>query len=507
MLSIAVRLKTGRSLSHIAALNMQDAPVNSGGPASSVAPRGKILGNVLSLSAGDVLSRIIAFAGTAYLTRKLGPAGFGIIGFALALGSYLRLVATGGSDSMATREVARRPGDARTIAASVILVRLVFAFLAMGAMAIIAWLIDKSLATKLVIALSGLSFLSLAIDTSWAYKGLERNRPVAISMILGQTIFVILVLLFVRGRDDVVFVPVAQFLGEVIGATLLAVLILRVGPVKWHFREGLRVLRSSGNVLASKILRTLIFNFDVLLLGFLLGEKHVGLYVAPYRFCFVLLAVAVAIHASYLPAFVRAASKGPDTLAEITNRALAFSAAVGAPLVVGGMVVARPLLWTLFGPDYVDGAGAFRLLILSIGLIFLHGHLRNLLLVFDRTSTELRIVAAATAVNIALNFLLIPVWGIVGAAASTVVAEALILVSATLVIRAAGVRFRLGAIWRPALAAAVMAGALLGARIGEKLALSVALGSVVYTAALVLLRGIPEDIRLGLWSGRAEGPE
>ncbi len=217
----------------------------------------------------------------------------------------------------------------------------------MGIMAIIAWFIDKSIATKLVIALSSLSFLSLAINASWAFKGLERNRPIALSLILGQTIFVILLLLVVRGRDDVVFVPVAQFVGEIIGAILLAVLILRVGSVKWHFNEGLRILRSSGNLLGTKILRTLIFNFDVLLLGFLLDEKAVGFYVAPYRFCFLLLAVAVAIHASYLPAFVQTANNGPDALVEITNRALAFSAAAGAPLVLGGMVVARPLLQTL----------------------------------------------------------------------------------------------------------------------------------------------------------------
>jgi O-antigen/teichoic acid export membrane protein len=481
---------------------MQDAPVNSGGPASSVASGGKILGNVLSLSGGDVLSRVIAFAGTAYLTRKLGPAGFGVVGFAMALGSYLKLVATGGSNAIATREVARRPGDAASIAASVILVRLVFALLAMAAMAIIAWLIDKSLVTKLVIALSGLSFLSLAVDTSWAYKGLERNRPVAVSLVLGQTLFVILVLFLVRGPNDVVFVPVAQFLGEVIGASLLLVLILRIGPVKWHFSEGLRVLRSSGNLLASKILRTLIFNFDVLLLGFLLGEKHVGLYVAPYRFCFVLLAVALAIDASYLPAFVRAAGKGPDILAETTNRAMAFSAAVGAPLVVGGMVVARPLLRLLFGPDYVEGTIAFRLLILSIGLIFLSGHLRNLLLALDRTSTELWIVAAATAANIVLNILLIPVYGIGGAAASTVIAEGLILLLLLFVLRKKGGQFYAGAVCRPALAATVMGTVLLGLRTNEKVALSMALGSVVYAAALFLLGGIPEDIRLHLHRNR-----
>jgi len=263
-------------------------------------------------------------------------------------------------------------------------------------------------------------------------------------------------------------------------------------------------LRSAGNLLASNILRTLIFNFDVILIGFMLGEKHVGLYAAPYRFCFLLLAVAVAIHASYLPAFVRAVNEGPDALIEITNRALAFSAAVGAPLVVGGMVVARPLLQALFGADYVDGTTAFRLLILSIGLIFLHGHLRNILLTLDRTSTELRIVAVATVANIVLNFLLIPMFGIAGAAASTVTAEGLILLLVLFIIRRQGGHVYSGPVWRPTLAAAVMGVVLLCLRTNENLTLSVALGAVVYIAALLLLRGVPEDVRLGLLSAKVE---
>ena len=324
-------------------------------------------------------------------------------------------------------------------------------------------------------------------------------------MILGQTLFVVLVLLFVRGPGDVVYVPVAQFAGEVVAASVLTMLLLRVGPVEWHFSEGLRILRSSGNLLASQILRTLIFNFDVLLLGFLLGEKPVGLYVAPYRFCFLLLAIAVAIQTSYLPAFTRAAAVGPAALGEITKRAMAFSAAVGAPLVVGGMVVARPLLRAFFGPDYVDGTTAFRLLILSIGLIFLHGHLQNIFLVRDQTFKQMLIIAGGTALNIVLNFLLIPAWGIAGAAASTVAAEGLILVLAWLAVRAMGVCFRFSATLRPVLAAAVMGATLLALRTAENLALSVTVGAAVYATALVILRGIPEDIRLGLLSRNAKG--
>jgi hypothetical protein len=102
---------------------------------------------------------------------------------------------------------------------------------------------------------------------------------------------------------------------------------------------------------------------------------------------------------------------------------------------------------------------------------------------------------------------LIPAWGIAGAAASTVAAEGLILVLALLTVRAIGVCFRFSAILRPVLAAAAMGATLLGLRIGENLALSVIVGAAVYAAALVLLRGIPEDVRLGLWTSKAEGPE
>ena len=88
-------------------------------------------------------------------------------------------------------------------------------------------------------------------------------------------------------------------------------------------------------------------------------------------------------------------------------------------------------------------------------------------------------------------------------------AEALILLFAALVIRATDVRFQFSAILRPVLAAAVMGATLLALRTAENLALSVIVGAAVYAAALVLLRGIPEDTRLGFrcqWKSDPQKP-
>ena len=383
----------------------------------------KIVGNILALGSGEVVTRVVAFMGTAYLARELGPTGFGIIGFAMALCGYLSLAVHAGFDEIGAREVARRPHEASAIAASVVLVRLALAFVALAAIGVVVWFLDKPPTVKLVVVLTGLSFLSLAVDTSWVHKGLERNRQVGLALVLGQILYVGTVFLVVRGPGDVVLVPLAQFLGETSAALLLAISVFRLGEIKLDLREGFNVLRSSGFLALSRLLRTLIFTFDVVLLGFLLGERQVGLYAAPYRFCFLLLAIALAMHISYLPILTRALAQGTKQVGYLVERSVELSAAVAAPMIVGGMILAGPLLNTLFGSGYLEGVGAFRLLILSIGFIFVSGAIHNVLLVCDRIRAEAWIVGGAAALNIGLNFLLIPLYGLVGAAFATAAAE------------------------------------------------------------------------------------
>ena len=90
------------------------------------------------------------------------------------------------------------------------------------------------------------------------------------------------------------------------------------------------------------------------------------------------------------------------------------------------------------------------------------------------------------------------------AAASTVAAAGLILLLIFLMLRRRGQRFQASPICRPLIAAVLMTAVLLGLRTGEKLALSVGLGAAVYAAALVLLGGVPEDIKLHLRKHRLD---
>jgi len=193
-----------------------------------------------------------------------------------------------------------------------------------------------------VVFLSGLSFLSLAADPTWVYKGLERGVSAAAAQVLAQLLYVVAVAALVQTPEDVLRVPVAQFAGEFAAA---AALLFGLPLLGWRWPRaawglGRRLLVSAGFLTASRVLRTLIVTFDVVLLGFMVAASEVGLYTAAYRFCFLLMAIAGAVSAAYLPAFTRVAAEGAEALRDQLSEALRMSLLIGAPLVAGSMVIA-----------------------------------------------------------------------------------------------------------------------------------------------------------------------
>lgn len=453
----------------------------------------RLFGNVLFLGGCEITARLVAFVGTAYLARQLGPAGFGIIGFALAISAYVFAPLNAALNTVGSREIAREPARSRELAASLIVVKLALALAAFAIVWVVAMVLDKPWDVRLIVMLTGLTFFSLAFDTAWVYKGLENNFRAGSALVLGQLLYVVAVLAVVHGPQNLALVPLAQVLGELCAALFLALPLFRSHNLRIHFREGLKILRNSGFLTLSRLLRTLIFTFDIVLLGVLVGERAVGLYAAPYRFCFLLLAIAAAIHVSYLPGLTRASGHGAARISETANRSLALSTTLSAPMIVGGIVVAEPLLELLFGAGYAEAVTAFRLLILSIAFLFVTGVTHNIFLVLNRMNAEMRVVAGGAALNVALNLMLIPMYGLVGAASATVLAEAMILLLGAALVRRHGVQLRWRLLSRPWLAAVAMGIVLITLGIDESLIASVSVGALVYVLLIGLMHAVPED--------------
>jgi O-antigen/teichoic acid export membrane protein len=319
-----------------------------------------------------------------------------------------------------------------------------------------------------------------------------RARPVGIALLGAQCIAVALLLLLVRVPEDVVRVPLIQLFADLVAAGFLLAPLLGRAWLHPRFSEALHLVKSAGLITLSRTLRTLIVTIDVVMLGFMTSSEQVGLYSAAYRIVFFVMAIVYASHIAWLPPVTRAIAEGRSPDGAFSG-ALRLSLTVSVPFVVGGFMIAPHLLRAIFGAEFAPAATALQLLLVSLFFVALHGASRNLFLAYDRLGVESWIMAAGVVVNVILNLILIPRFGLNGAAFATAAADGAILALCAIAIAHFGVRPALRLLLVPLFAGAAMAVALWLVGVDRAAFVSIIVGGIVYAGALAALTRLSRD--------------
>lgn len=454
------------------------------------APSSRIpLANFFALGAGELLSRAVAFVVTATLARRLGTEGFGALGFATAITTYLLVVPNLALQDLGGRAASRDAASVERIRGSVTRVRLLFGAVGVVAAFALALVLPGSATVRMLVVLNGLAVLPVALNSAWAYKAVERTRAVGVSLVLVQIVSLAGVLLLVTGRGDILRVPMIQAAGELIAALFL----MGMAGGRWtagSLQDGLQIVRGAGTIVVNRMLRAVIVVADLVLLGLMVDGAQVGLYSAAYRICFLLTAIAASAHVVFQPALLRAHSDSAVASRALTD-ALWMSWTIGAPLVTGGIVLAPDLLAFLFGEPYREGGTALRILLFSTLLLYMHGTMQAAFLARNMLALQTRIIGAAALLNVALNMMLIATIGIEGAATATAAAEALLLIATSVVLWKWHWRPDLRVLWKPLVSVGAMVICLWLGPHTWWLPARIALAGGAYAASLLLIGGMP----------------
>lgn len=456
-----------------------------------------------ALASGDALARIVAFLAGVFVARRLGAEMFGVMTFGQAVVLYFNHLAACGTDLTGIREIAADPSRARTLAPSILFVRTLvalglFVILSASAMALLPPL------EAAVVALFAATLFGHGPNPKFVLVGLSRPGPVAWSRSAGELLYAALVFVFVRERHDVVWVPWAQALGDIAAAALMLVWLRRMGfklPVELDWRAARPLLVRSFPLVINILLGLLIFNSDLLVLKFFRGNATVGWYSASYQLISFLINMAWAYSHSLLPALTQAPREGGERHA-LYQTSLAQSFAVTLPIAVGGALLAGPLIALVFGPKYEASGAPLAVLVSSVPFMVYKDVAMVAMIVSGRERAVLGMTAIAVVFNLAANLIVIPRFGMVGAACTTLATEILRAFLAAAYVRRDGFEFaspkRLA---KSALAGLAMAAVLLAFDV-RAVVFAVPLGAAVYAAvlglsgALVLRRGQPPALRV-----------
>ena len=385
--------------------------------------------NTGALIAARGVTMLLSLATTAHLTRALGQEGFGVLGFGLALLSYFGLVARPGLDTLAIRTLARAPDRIRETASDVTSLQVALSLLAAVLYGAAVFAFPNTPRVRAALLVVGLPLLVYPFSLEWVYQGIERMGVLALRNVIAGVVQLGGALVLVRSTDDVVPAAAVQGIAAAVAAAALYVtyrsefgpLRLRVNPNAWR-----ALLQESLPIAASVFMVMVYYNLDKLMLGVLEGNAAVGLYDAAYRWVTFGLVPAAILYQAFFPAL----STSLGDASAMATRARAYTRSnvlIGAPIAVGGALLATPLIELLAGGAFLDAAPVLVILMVNVAVVYVNMSLGQPLIAWDRQRSYMWVVGGGALANVVLNVALIPRYGSTGAAWATLAAEGVVL--------------------------------------------------------------------------------
>jgi O-antigen/teichoic acid export membrane protein len=379
----------------------------------------------------QAVSRILYVAtGTAVfvvLARLLGPEDLGRYAVVISLLNIAISTADFGTTMIFSRDLAAAgEGRAQYVGAFIVLRLCLGCAVAICAMAI-AVAVSPSNLTLTLLACSVLIPLGAARYFDLAFQVYGRPWLSTWLGIVYTAVLPLLTLLALAAREYTAqWAAVAYAMsGAVYGMAGLFLMVRLEWPdfVSVTFGAIRRIMVAAAPLGAANLLGMLTLRLDVVLLGVLGTEDMIGKYNAAFRFFDLGAAVVVTVLSPLVPVFARHAARDPNLLRAsfIAIIRVVAVACVLAALVAPGL--SSVLLGTLYGKQYAAAAGVLDLLAWK----FLLGTINLFFVAFLVTVTPVRFVLISAlcglGLNIALNALLIPRFGITGAAVSALLTE------------------------------------------------------------------------------------
>lgn len=381
----------------------------------------------------------LSFTLAVVLARVLGPKEYGVYAFALAIIMLVSIPAQAGMPVLVVRETARCQSNGdwalvrglwRWATVWVLLFSMVVTVI-LGAVIIALVGLDKARAATLASGFLLVPMIALGNIRGAALRGLRRvvlgQIPESIVRPTLLILAVLSVVLFGGGADVVtpqrvmalyVVVALASF---VLGAWLLfrnqpAEIRTSSTPIyernRWRKTLIPLALISGLQVINQQI--------DVAILAIFHDDEEVGVYRAVFQLALLVVFGLQAMNIPLQPHFARLYEKRDmvrlQRLVTITARLILTFA---LPAVVMLMAFGSQVLSLVFGEGYKVGAIALGILATGQLVNAAMGSVGVLLNMTGHEKDAMRGVAISAVANVLLNFLLIPTFGMAGAAAST----------------------------------------------------------------------------------------
>lgn len=389
----------------------------------------KILDNIGWLFFDKILRMGVGLIVGVWVARYLGPEQFGLFNFASAFVGMFGAIAGLGLQGVVVRDLVREPDSKEEILGSAAALQLVGGFVAYGLiLATIFWLRPDDALAKTIVAILGsmMLFKVSEIAVCWFESQVLSKFTVWVQNGTFLVFASIKVMLILKSAPLVAFAWATMAEGLAVALMMLIVLGVR-GPRANQLRMQVArvklLLAESWPLLLSGVAVMVYMKIDQVMLGQIIGDEAVGVYSAAVRISEIWYFVPMAIVSSVFPAILGA--KERDERLYYKRLQHLFDLITWVSLIVAFVFtfLSELIVTLLYGDPFIEASAVLTVHIWGGIFVFLGVVSGKWFLVENLQLLSLQRSVLGALLNIIMNFLLIPKYGVLGAAWGSVVSQ------------------------------------------------------------------------------------
>ena len=391
-----------------------------------------ILSNTIWLLANNIIQIFTGILVGTWVARYLGPEDRGYFNYATSFVALFIPLSILGLGGILVRDLVREPEEKGELMGTGFVMQVV-AYLLLLPIMIMAILILKPTDVKaqlaiIIIAISNVISVSRTFQF-WFNSQLQSRYSVIALRTADFIAAVVKIVLIMMSASLYAFllVSVLQNLLELAGQAFYYLYSGERFQI-WRFRmERAKSLLRDGWPLALALLAiTISLRIDSVMLGQMLDVSYVGIYGEAARLSQFWYFVPLAISSSAYPALVRAHKElSLDQQRRRDQKFFDSLTGVGYLIALPATIVAPFLVKFLYGPEYAQTGNVLMVHIWALIFIGLGFGLRRWLVAEDLTVFSLWTAISGAIASIVFNLLLVPRFGMMGAAWTMVISSAI----------------------------------------------------------------------------------
>lgn len=397
----------------------------------------KIAYNTIIQIISKIITTILGLIAIAMITRYLGTKGFGEYTTIITFLSFFAIIADLGLTLVTVQLISQPEANEEKILGNLLGLRLVSAFLFIGAGPLFVLFFPYSSAIKLGVALAALSFFFIALNQVLVgifQKNLRMDK-VSIAEVISRIILVLGIFLAINFNTGINGILIATVISSFINFFFHLFFSQSFARIKlrFDFKYWLEIFKKSWPLAVTIIFNLIYLKTDTLLLSIIPRDSsvgiiaEVGLYGAAYKVIDVLVTFPFMFAGIVLPIMTSSwAASNPQRFKNVLQKSFDIMVIMALPLVIGTQLVAQDVITLVAGSEFALAGPILRLLILASGFIFLGNMFAHAVIAVDKQRNIISAYFFVAITSLIGYLFLIPKYSYFGAAYVTIYSEAAI---------------------------------------------------------------------------------